>query len=302
MSADSSKNIKLTARGEALPVAICPKCDATDSGSLRHCPTCGFDLGCPNVRAATLPAEVSALSERFNIARDNATKRGLTEQFDELVTAINSKTHVVVAMPLLFARSFLADPRTLYAGYENLVGGKIRTPALFKNDSDRFAVSGKMFASYGGEISYGVLSLNGVGLHNYGIVFLMLRDVAIEQRVSFLHDNSYLFLAKLNLPVLGVIPHGYRSCWQNRAKLVAAKMESILTTNSNPADWACQLVVQGATREEDSCVEAHIYGGFNADSVQSVEFAASGTTRSDKLDIAAIKELMVKRTPDRGAP
>ena len=302
MSADSSKNIKPTARGEALPSAIGPKCGATDSGSNRHCPTCGLDLGCPNVRAATLLSEISALSERFTIARDNATKRGLTEQFDALVAAINSETHVVVAMPLLYARSFLADPRMLYAGYENLVGGKIRTPASFKNDSDRFAVSGKLFASYGGEISYGVLSLNGVGLRNYGVAFLMLRDVAIEQRVSFLHENSFLFLAKQNLSVLGIIPRGYRSCWHNRSNLVAAKLESVLTADAKPVDWAGQLVVQGATRAEDSCIEAHIFGCFNADSIQSVEFANSGTSRSDKIDIKVIKELMSKRTPERGAP
>jgi hypothetical protein len=189
------------------------------SQSLRHCPTCGNDLGCPNVRAAAEPDEVDALSDRFKSAHDKASKRGLAAEFDALVATVSSGSHVVVAMPPFYARTFLSDSRTLYVGYEGLVGQGSRAPAPFENDSERHAVPGKLFASYASEIRYGVLSLNGVGLPNYGLVFVRLRDLAIEQRVSFLHENSYLFLDELKVSVREPVPPGFRSDWQNRSEL-----------------------------------------------------------------------------------
>ena len=281
--------------GSVPQTLTCPKCGASASQSLRHCPTCENDLGFPNVRAAAAPSEVNALSNRYKVARDQARDRGLGTQFDELVAAVNSESHVVVAMRPLFVRQFLADPRTLYAGYENLVGGGNRVPAPFEQDSDRFAVSGKLFASYASDIRYGVLSLDGVGLKNYGLVFVRLRDVAIEQRVSFLHENSYLFLDNLNMPVRSELPLGFRSTWRNRAELVAAKIEPNLTAVTSSRDWSCHLVFQGTTRPDDRCVEAHIFGSFNIDSIQSIEFSGPGSSREEKNDIAIIKELMAKR-------
>lgn len=295
MASVSSTHANHTANGAALQAETCPKCGVEASQSLRHCPTCGIDLGCPNVRAATTQAEANALSARFKIAYDKAEEHGLSTQFNALVAAVNSASHVVVAMPPLYARSFLTDPRMLYANYESLVGAESRTPAPFENDSERFSVSGKLFASYAPHIRYGVLSLDGIGLKTYGLVFLTLRDVAIEQRVSFLHENSYLFLDNLRLTVREEIPRGFRSSWQNRAELAAAKIEPMLNVGSSPSEWAGQLVVQGATRAEDSCIEAHIFGSFNVDSIQSVEFAGPGTSREEKNDIAIIKEFMTKR-------
>jgi len=301
MAPASSTHLKSAARG-AFHAATCSKCGVAADESLRHCPTCGVDLGCPNVRAAAAPAEIDALSARFNIARDNSGKRGLATEFDALVAAVDSASHVVVAMPPLCARTFLVDSRTLYAGYESLVGGGIRAPAPIENDSERFAVSGKLFGCYASQIRYGVLSLDGVGLKNYGLVFLTLRDVTIAQRVSFLHENSYLFLDNLRSTVRGDVPPGFKSIWQNRAELVAAKIEPMLTAGGSLPDWAGQLVVQGATRAEDRCVEAHVFGSFNAASIESIEFAGPGTTRGERIDIACIKELMAKRKPVGGSP
>lgn len=278
----------------------CQQCGAPASESLRCCPSCGIDLGFPNVRAATEAVEVDALSVRFSSAADNAEKRGLTKEFDALVSAVDSASHVVVAMRPLSARHLLTDPLTLYANYESLVGAGNRLPAPPKDDGDRHAVSGKLFASYASEIRYGVLSLDGVGLSNYGLVFVRLRDVAIKQRVSFLHENSYLFMDALQVPVRGNLPRGFRSSWQNRDRLVAAKIGPMLSAGSNDADWARQLVAQGATRSEDRCVEAHIFGSFNAHSVESVEFARPGSSRGERNDIDCIKELMAKRSPGGG--
>lgn len=291
---------KSTAHSGAVASSKCQKCGALTSQSLRYCPACGVDLGCPNVRVAEAPEEVEALKARFEVARGKTDKRGLSAEFAALVSAVGVESHVVVAMPPIFARSLLVDPRLLYKDYEDLVGAGNRTPAPFGNDSERHAVGGKLFGCYASEIRYGVLSLDGSGLPNYGLVFAQLRDVAIADRVTCFHENSYLFLQEHRVSIGEPLPCGYRSSWRNRDQLVAAKLEPGLTGGSKVSDWSRQLVLRGRTREEDSCVETHIFGSFNADSIESFGFAGPGTSREERNDIDCIKELFARRLSPGG--
>lgn len=268
---------------------------------MRNCAACGHDLGCPNVRAATSPAEVAALDERFQDARVRAVARGIDDEFDSLHKELRTSSHVVVAMPPLYARSFLSDPQSLYSCYEALVGTPTRTPAPIAHDSDRCAVGGKFFGSFANEIRYGVLSLDGTSLSSYGIVFVRLRDVTVKGRVSFLEENSYILLDKLQATVRGGLPPGLRCGWSNRCDLAAIKLEPRLTARSSAADWSRQLVVSGSTRADDQCIEAHIFGPFNAGAVEDVTFARQGVTREERNDIEVIKEFWAKRSPRRGA-
>jgi len=242
------------------------------------------------------PAEIKALSRRFDAARITASARGLQSEFDSLVSEVASNSHVVVAVPPLFARTFLSDPRMIYNNYENLVESGSRQPSHMQSDGDRKSTGGRLFGSFAHEIRYGVLSLDGTSLPNYGLAFLKLRDVAVEQRVSFLHENSYLFLESHGITVQGYLPQGYRSGWQNRDMLAAAKLEPMLAAGSSVTNWTRQVVVQGANRSEDKCIEAHVFGGFNALAVESVAFARPGASRAEKNDIACIKEWMTKRS------
>lgn len=278
----------------------CHSCGSDVSELVRHCPTCQKDLGFPNVRAATTPGEIEVLSRRFEAARKSATGRGVQAEFDSLVSEVASKSYVVVAMPPLSARNLLFDPREIFTGYEKLVESGSRQPSSMQNDRDRCAVGGRLFGSFAKEICCGVLSLDGTGLQNYGLVFLRLRDVAVDQRVSFLEENSYHFLDHHNVPVRGALPQGYRSAWHNRGELAAAKIEPMLTAGSSAANWARQIVVQGATRSDDEFIEAHIYGGFDAKAVESVVCVGAGASRAEKIDIACIKEYMAKRRSPGG--
>jgi hypothetical protein len=278
----------------------CSQCNATVNEALRYCPACGCDLGCPNVRVATSAEEVAALRQRYSEAEAQAVSLGLGGQFNSLVSLVSTESHVVVSMPPLVARNLLADPRELYSSYEKLLGCT-RAPASSENDSKRFAVAGRLFGSYASDIRYGVLSLNEVGIANYGTVSLTLRDVAVRQRVSFLHENSYQFVNSFCLSLHDSIPPGYRSCWDDRAKLVATKLASELNPTSGRADWGKQLVLNGANRAGDRFVEAHIFGPFNAESVQSVTCIPVARTREERNDFACIREHMAKRTHPRGS-
>lgn len=286
---------KKVARTAAKPTMKCQACGSEGSESDRFCPTCQNDLGFPNVRAAMTQEEVDALSRRFEDARSDADNRGVKAEFDLFVSEVTSKSHVVVAVPPLKVRDLLNDPREIYVGYEKLVGAGSRKPAPLQDDGDRCAVGGRLFGSFAKDICYGVLSLNSTGLPNYGLVFLKLRNVAIERRVSFLYENSYLFLAQHKVAIRGHLPQGYRSGWQNRADLAATKIGPMLVPGTNASAWARHLVVQGGSRSDDSCVEAHVFGGFDANAVENIAFAGPGASRAQKVDIKCIKELMAQR-------
>lgn len=284
-----------------LEAVSCPKCGELASDAMRHCATCGHDLGSPNVRAACSPAEVAALDQRFREAKARAVARGLDAEFDSLHNHMRTSSHVVVAMPPLYARTFLSDPRTLYTGYEALVGTPTRMPAPFAHDSDRHAVGGKLFGSFAHEIRYGVLSLDGKGLSAYGIVFVRLRDITVQDRVSFLEENSYILLDGLQATVRGAVPLGLRCGWSNRCDLAVVKVEPALTAGSAAPDWSRQLVVSGSTRADDRCIEAHIFGPFNVGAVDGITFAGQGATREERNDIKVIKEFWAKRSLPGGA-
>jgi hypothetical protein len=239
---------------------------------------------------------VEALSKRYEDAHVHANTRGILAEFVAFTDAVRKDSHVVVAMPTLKARMFLRDPRELYANYEALVGTHARTPAPFVQDADRCSVSGRLFGSYAPQISYGVLSLDGRGLANYGIVFLRLRDIAVMDRVSFLQENSFLFLAMAGVGPRSELPSGYRSDWAHRGELAATKLEPVIFPGNAFVDWARLLVVSGSDRSQDRCIEAHIFGPFNADSVDTVLLDGVGRSREERNDIATIQEIMSKQS------
>ncbi len=280
----------------AIKDGYCSRCQEKVNESLRFCTVCAADLGFPNVRAANTDGELQALNGRFEVARREAVNRGVGEQFEQLVMTLEQNSHVVVAMPPFAARNFVSDSRNLYQGYERLVGSEMRAPAPSTHDSDRQAVSGKLFGSYASEIKYGVLSLNGESLANYGLVYLTLRDLAIRDRVSFLHENSYLFADQLGTTLRGSVPPGFRSDWNRRSQLATTKLQPGVSANESPSDWASRLVQQGKDRSGDSCIEAHIFGTFSVGAIQSASYANSGASRQDRLDIQIVQELMQARS------
>ncbi|MDP1832454.1 MAG: hypothetical protein Q8K67_10385 [Geothrix sp.] len=202
---------------------------------------------------------------------------------------------MIIAVPAFAARAFFQDRRTLYQGYEALVGSGVRTPAPQDFDAERHAVSGKLFGHYAKNIRYGVLSLNNYSLKNYGPVHIQLKDIAVKNRVSFLFENSYLLFRQLDVRANMPFPFGYKCSWLNKKELVASKLEPNLLSGSSKTEWGNSLVNNGKTRDEDRCIEAHIYDSFNVDAVQNVEFTDDGTSRHDKLDIKIIKELWSPR-------
>lgn len=283
-------------KGKAQTAAqACPKCGVQDIiENVRHCPACSTDWGPPNVRAAQREEERAALLDRSTKATTSAKRRGCTNALDSLRSTVESSSHVVVAMRPLNARLLLSERSGIYQNYETLVGSGGRVPAALPEDQERASVGALLFGSFAKAIRYGTLSLNGRGLATYGTVFFKLRDVAVRDRVSFLEMNSYQFVEKFNIRPNKRIPEGYRSTWNDRQHLAAAKLCPKLKPTNKRAHWPGLLIeTDGRNRSKDDFIEAHIFEGFNASSVESVSFVTKKKwTREEKIDIPVIEHLL----------
>ena len=285
-------------KGQARTAAqACPKCGVQEIiENVRNCPACSTDWGPMNVRAAERKDERAALLDRSTKATESAERRKCTSQLDSLKSAVEISSHVVVAMPAFDARQLLRDRSSMYQNYENLVASGGRLPASLPDDHVRASVGALLFGSFAKAIRYGTLSLDGRGLPTYGTVFFKLRDVAVQDRVSFFEMNSYQFVEKFDLRPNKQIPQGYRSTWSDRHHLAAAKLCPKLTPGHTKAQWPGLLIkTDGKNRSKDEFIEAHIYGSFNASAVESASYAPKKTwAKDDKTDIPVIKELLAK--------
>ena len=267
----------------------CPGCEATLIGFPRNCFSCGSDLGFPNVRLAVRQEEVGALERRFEHASILAADAGVSDEFAELASYAQDESQVVVAMPATTAISFFNSDKSNYTNYEALVSSGARSPANYPDDAKRIMVSGSLFGGHGPHIVYAALSLDGRGLSTYGDLFVTLKAVAIEKRISFLGGNSYDLFDKFGADVP---PLGYRADWTRKGMLVAIKLmeESKLRQGQGKDDWA-QLVLSsdGNNRNRDEFIEAHIYDPFNLYSIDNVRPANEHDRNGRNMTNAAIK-------------
>lgn len=140
------------------------------------------------------------------------------------------------------------------------VKGQLRKPAEFESDRHRLTVEGVMFGSYGENIRYAALSLDGAGLRSYGSYSLRFREVAINRRATLLEENSYVFVEKHGMTAGKEIPSGYRSTWEEREKLALAKLAQRITPASSEGDFPGILLFSEGDYKTDDFIEIHIYG------------------------------------------
>jgi hypothetical protein len=275
----------------------CPQCGAALTGEEAQCPSCTHYLGAPNVRACSFAAEMAALAARAQAAEKEAAQRGCHQVAKEFSETIRAESGVVVALPAMVARQLLSDPRSIYQNYESLVESGTRTAARPDDDRMRRSVGGLLFGSNANEIRYGVLSLDETGPSSYGEVFCRLKDVTIQHRVSFTETNSYTFITQHDLAPGKDIPKGHRAVWPNRDQLALAKLGKQLKKGQKKKDWAKLLLQSAGNRATDDFIEAHIFGGFNADSIQGVTaLPLKAMSKTSKLDAKIALELFQKRS------
>jgi hypothetical protein len=253
----------------------CATCNTKQESLQRTCPTCGDDLGFPNVRVASTANETAALDARLD--QINNSTGASRASISHLQDRVDQQSGVVITVSTAMALQILNDPKQLYVNAERLIGAGAREPPNFANDAHRIMVSGYLYGSSGTEIVYGALSMNDSGLRSYGDIFLKLRDIAISKRTSFLEKNSYgLFNEHLNKMAANdfVLPAGHRATWESRGKLAAIKCFSTtpndLSQNCDDDEIQSAILKSDGDRGTDDCIEAHICGRINIKSIERV--------------------------------
>lgn len=265
----------------------CPRCGSNISDSAEKCDTCGYYAGSPNVRVASSDEETNALNTRYAEAVERAKANDSYPQLLMLEEAAK-KSCVVVNADLDFLHFFVTNPKSLYSTYSLATKGQIRKPASRSDEEDRLSIESKLFGGYGGEIRYGALSLDGSGLKSYGAFTLKLRDVAIADRTTLLEVNSFDFVERYGIRPRVKLPSGYRATWEDRHRLVVAKLADRISPGTSGSEFSTMLLRGEGDRATDDFIEAHIFGAFDINAVESV----SGNSSTGPKDVRVLASIV----------
>jgi hypothetical protein len=254
------------------------------------CTKCGTFLGYPNVNDCSRKEELDALEKRYIEKVNLAAGKGQDDKridFEEEV----KKSVAVINVDLDYLYFFIVGKHSLYSTYQLQTSGEDRDYTRSEFDKERLGVEGTIFGSYGENIRYAALSLDGSGLKSYGDFEIILEDEAIELRTTLLEENSYPFVKRHKILAGGKIPPGYRAVWKDRHKLAVAKlMKEVLLTNKD--NYGKIFLKSSGSRKNDEFIEVHIYGKINKEAVQAVRGNSSVAVGTEML--AAIKDYLGK--------
>jgi hypothetical protein len=267
----------------------CSKCGSEIPDTEERCPTCGFNVGPPNIRAAARPEEEEALEKRYQSALELAVKNdclSIVQRFQQSV----KQSSAVLNVNLNFLHFFVTSESSLYTNYEGGVRGGLRKPASLYDDLERRGVTGTLFGSYADRIIYAALSMDGSGLDSYGHYAIKLREVAVENRATILENNSYTFRKKHNIQPGDRGPLGCIATWANKDKLAVAKTAEYIKRNTREVDFPRLLLSSTGDRKTDEFMEVQIYGTFDLNALESVKGRSNVGPKNDRDLLRMVKE------------
>ena len=272
----------------------CKNCNFKNSLMNEKCSRCGMFLGFPNVNECSQKEELEALEKRYQEKVELAAAKGEEDKrikFEEEV----KKSKAVINVDLDYLHFFIVGKHSLYSTYQLQTGGETRDYTHSEFDKERLGIEGTLFGSYGENIRYAALSLDGSGLKAYGDFTIVLADEAVKLRATLLEENSYNFIRRHKILAGDKIPRGYRAVWKDRHKLAVAKLaeKALLTKKEN---YATIVLESTDNRTKDEFIEVHIYGKINKEAILSVCGKSNVVSEKDKVE--KIKEQLKKSKKD----
>ena len=230
--------------------------------------------------------------ERYRQARSDGATRKVTTTLDSL-EAVAERSKPVIAMSFEACDGVFRSKK--YINYSQSISVNLRGPARSVDHSDRASVGARLFASYDQHIAYAALSPDGRGLSSYGKVMVSWRVTRdyLQKRMSLLEENSYSFYERHGLGRLGSTPPaGYLSTWDDRAKLVGAKLGPHLTIATDRAKLNTLLLRSEVNRADDDFVEIMIYAdkGIDTQDVDRVLIQVPPSTPEEHHRQAILKD------------
>lgn len=250
----------------------CPNkfCCAPLAPHLRDCVACGTEAGCPNIRAAESPDEVTALQLRYQKELSTAEQEGYVEEHALFMSALE-QSRAVIGMPISRLQPLVADPHALLSTYALQLEGQSRIPVDNRFDRQRSSVEGAFFPDYYKQIRFAALSLEDVGHVAYGKCSVALKDVSIHSRASVFESPLFAF-AESHKIVLGAdVPVGYRASWPQRSRLAAIKFSRRIARVRTVEEMQ-RLLLPTSDDTLSDCIEVHVFGSISLHSIEKITF------------------------------
>ena len=239
------------------------------------------------MRAAQADPERQALDRRFDAALTEASARGAEEVVRNFEAAARASRAVIVR-PLRDVDRIVSSDRELFATFYGLTEGGVRLPFGDKWDHLRQKADATLFPLYQKKIRFAALSLDGVGLAEFGDCSLVLREDMIAHRATVFEENSASFLERLGYHP----PEGCRAIWSERSKLCTAKNAGDLRPGMPDSEFPAVLLRQKSGKKESRFVEVHIYESM---SIRAVEKAVlTGKRAPGKRFVRSLRDRLTK--------
>jgi hypothetical protein len=275
----------------------CDHCGHSFHISKQLCPHCARPALYGNVFAAEDPDEIAALQQRYDEAKLAAQSRGaralrVVESFEAEI----SNTRAVIARSAGELQRLSTSDNEVYATFYQWLKAGVRIPAGEKWDTLRSVADEALFPNYKEHISFAALSLDGMGLPNYGECFIVLRTEMIAHRASVFEENSVIFMKHhgVKMEEAHKLPRGYRATWDGRGKLCVAKLAGRIDDATPPVAYSGILLRQGSTSEDDDFVEAHVWGPMTIRTIERVIFNKPTSRAARDITNRANKQRMAK--------
>jgi len=270
----------------------CPNPDCGDQvpDHSRMCVVCGVDAGVPNVRAASLPAEVGALDARVLAAENNAELVGATDVLTNFRLALEESA-AVVCRSISRVNELVSSDNHLFASFYKNVRSDITLPEDNEWDRIRQSADSLLFPHYFEDLMFAALTLDGSGVNGYGGICVTLKDSAIRERSSVFEENAILFIKRHRIVAGDALPLGYKATWTNRVALCVAKLTYKLTPATTSSKY--QSILMGSTARDGDFIEVHIYGPLHRRAIKHVS-ATEPKRAADKVLLRSMTKKLLE--------
>jgi len=204
----------------------------------------------PNVRDVQHSNEIKALEKRYHVVKESAKGNNSDKSlfyFEYFV----QKTAATINVSLIVLSNLLENEKAIYQNYYQRLSFEPK-----KFDEDREFVDMILFGKYRHQMRYAALCLSGAGLTAYGECCMYLKIEDIEEKISLLEENSFIFFDKYPPRPLKKrkFPYGYRSDWENRGKLAVAKLGHKIKNSMQVSDFASILLQNTGDKAKDDFI------------------------------------------------
>ena len=278
----------------------CPGCQNDCPILETNCPHCGTQLpGTPNVRIAQTQQQIDALQTRYDEALQFAKNNNLEASQDAFENEVKSNSHAVLSLSYAELRYLVENERRVFATFYQRVDAGLQIPSGGKWDVLRGISEHAYYQHQKVNIRFAALSLDNVGVKNYGHCHVTLKEQMIADRTSAFEDNNVVFTVytqKSEMEDAIDLPPGHFSDWPNRNKLAVAKHTKVLPKKPpKQVESVALLIDQGKTTADDRFIELHIWGPMTVLTIEKVVIIPMRVKRKKqpkKAEIESLREIL----------